>query len=59
MRCKDCKWDDHTSQSWYENPMEVAIGNFKVNNCYAELYDENLDACICANYQRKGWKFWV
>lgn len=50
-RCPECK---HEKDAWLENYGELNAcgGEIKVNSCYAEFYDHNIDDCICTNFER-------
>lgn len=48
--CSKC---DHKDEAFLVNygELDACGGEIKVNNCYAEFYVEDIDGCICTNFE--------
>jgi len=47
-QCKMCKNNKNKIMVLYE----PEFSNITVPNCFLEYYDENLDTCLCGNYEK-------
>lgn len=56
--CKNCRWLK-TSRKVNYGELTALGGEIEIPNCYVEKYIEEIDDCVCSNYKRKFWKFWV